>query len=71
MNRGRGTPVKDRFYELAEDILSYDASTREGLALQAKAFISSYSEVWEHDEGRAGFCRKRLCLRWRAFPSYP
>jgi hypothetical protein len=40
-------PVSDRFSELADEILSYTATTREGLALQVRAFISSYSEVWD------------------------
>jgi hypothetical protein len=44
-------PVSDRFYAVAEEILSYRASTRQGLALQVRAFISSYSEIWEDDDG--------------------
>jgi hypothetical protein len=46
-------PVRDRFYELADEILAYDAATREGLALQARAFISAYSEVYD-DYGADG-----------------
>jgi hypothetical protein len=41
-------PVRDRFDELAGEILAHVATTREGLALQARAFASSYSEVWEN-----------------------
>lgn len=48
-------PVSDRFYDIANEILSYRASTREGLALQVRAFISSYSEVWEDDHGARDF----------------
>jgi hypothetical protein len=43
-------PVRDRFDELVGDILAHDAATREGLALQARAFISAYSETYDDDD---------------------
>jgi hypothetical protein len=64
-------PVKDRFYELAEDILSYEASTREGLALQATAFVSSYSEVWESDDGVRAFVECVCAFAGVPFPPVP
>ena len=64
-------PVRDRFYELAEDILSYEASTREGLALQAQAFASSYSEVWENDDGVRAFVECVCAFAGVPFPPVP
>jgi hypothetical protein len=46
-------PVRDRFYELADEILAYEAVTLEGLAVQARAFISSYSEMYDDEDGGA------------------
>jgi hypothetical protein len=64
-------PVRDRFYELAEEILSFEATTREGFALQVRAFTSSYSEVWEYDEsGMANFVECVCAFAGVPFPLY-
>jgi hypothetical protein len=65
-------PVRDRFYELAEEILSYEATTREGFALQVRAFTSSYSEVWEDEcaSGVAEFVECACAFVGVPFPLY-
>jgi hypothetical protein len=65
-------PVRDRFYEVAEEILSYDATTREGFVLQVRAFTSSYSEIWEDecDSGAAEFVGCACAFAGVPFPLY-
>jgi hypothetical protein len=64
-------PISDRFYAVAEEILSYRASTREGLALQVRAFISSYSEIWEDDHGARAFVECVCAFAGVPFPPIP
>jgi hypothetical protein len=63
-------PVEKRFYALAEEILSYRASSREGLALQARAFISSYCEIWEDSDGARAFIECVCAFAGVPFPPY-
>jgi hypothetical protein len=65
--------LRDRFYELTDEILSHRAATREGLALQARALISSYSEIWEHehdDDGVLDFIQSVCAFSGVPFPPY-
>jgi hypothetical protein len=39
--------LNDELNPLAADILSHNASTLDGLALQLRALISAYNETWE------------------------
>jgi hypothetical protein len=64
-------PVRDGFYELADEILEYEATSREGLVLLARAFISAYNKVYDATAPRdVERSRKRVCVPWRAVSAY-
>jgi hypothetical protein len=46
--------ISDRLYSLAEDILSRTATTKEGLAVQARAISAAAAELWDMPEALMG-----------------
>jgi hypothetical protein len=61
-------PIRDRFYELADEILTHKATSREGLALQARAFVSAWSEVCDDEDGVQNFLASVCAFLGVQFP---
>jgi len=63
-------PVSDQFHAVAGEILSHRATTREGFALQVRAFISSFSELWECESHLDDFIECLCAYAGVPFPPY-
>jgi hypothetical protein len=72
LGEGAWDELIDELHPLADEIIAYKATTREGLALQARAFVCSYSELWNggHDVGAKGFIASVCAFAGVQFPPY-